>query len=487
MKGRFKWLNWLNWLNLLGVLVMVPVMGLGQISTKDICRIENGKLIFQIDPRWSAAQRSEVARQFNLDSTLMAEVLKGLPKVTVNGVTWEAEKLADGLIRLSKDVDRLADISHINVPVLMMNDKWPEFIFVSHIGEPPYGINRFTKTELFMHHDSLVTLKLPGYKYAKSVILSGIFNDWSTSRDSMTRTDNGWSITLKLGAGYYPYKYIIDGRWTTDPNNKNREDDLAGGTNSVFYCYNHVFQLHGYTDARKVNLAGSFNGFSSSELDMIKTDSGWILPIFLTTGTHSYKFVVDGRWITDPDNPVIRGDGRGNQNSFMSIGDTLMFRVDAFQGAQQVELAGSFNNWQWGELIMEKTDTGWQLPYVLSPGNHEYKYIVDGKWTTDPGNPYLTGNGDQTNSVLVINPTHTFVVDRFPEAKKIVVAGSFNGWREDGYRMVRMGGRWILPLSLMPGKYTYRIIVDGNWMADPGNPLYEPNEYGETNSVVWVE
>jgi hypothetical protein len=53
--------------------------------------------------------------------------------------------------------------------------------------------------------------------------------------------------------------------------------------------------------------------------------------------------------------------------------------------------------------------------------------------------------------------------------------------------MIRKDGQWILPLWLRPGKYTYRLIVDGKWMADPGNPLYEPNEYGETNSVVWVE
>jgi hypothetical protein len=469
------------------ILALVPVAGISQDLPKDVCRIVDGKLIFQLDPNWTAAQRNQLVKQFNLDSTLVAEVMKGLPEVVVNGVKWNAARIAGGLIELSKAASRLAEIGNVPLPILMINDKWTGLWTGPEQNGPLYGINRFTKPGLFSYLDSTVTLFLPGYAYAKSVLISGSFNDWSISQDSLVKTEKGWSIRLKLGPGYFPYKFIIDGRWTQDPNNLNKEDDLNGGINSVFYVNNFVFRLKGYTDARKVNLAGSFNGFSPNEIEMSKTDEGWILPIFLQTGTHSYKFIVDGRWMTDPDNPVIRGDGRGNQNSFMSIGDSMMFRVDAFRNAQQVELAGSFNNWQWGELIMEKTAAGWQLPYVLSPGNHEYKYIVDGKWTPDPGNPFLTGGGNETNSVLVINPTHTFVLDGFPDAKKIIVAGSFNGWRENGYRMIRKDGQWILPLWLRPGKYTYRLIVDGKWMADPGNPLYEPNEYGETNSVVWVE
>ena len=466
---------------------LLPVWVMGQELPKDVCRIEDGKLVFQLDPRWTEAQRNQVVKQFNLDSTLISEILKGMPSIVVNGVTWDAKKITGGLIELTNAVGKLADIGRIQIPVLMLNDQWPGSRNQIQADGPSYGVNKFTKPDIFSFRDSLVILNLPGYSYAKSVFLSGNFNDWSTGKTPMTKTENGWTIMLKLGPGHYPYKYIIDGRWTQDPNNKNREDDLNGGNNSVFYCYNYTFRLNGYTDARKVILAGSFNGFNPKELEMIKSDKGWNLPMFLKMGTWSYKFIVDGRWMTDPENPVIRGDGRGNQNSFIGFGDSTLFRLEEYAGARQVELAGSFNNWQWGELIMEKSASGWQLPYALGPGNYEYKYIVDGRWITDPTNPYISGSGDQENSFMAFNPTHTFVLDTYPDAKQVILSGSFNGWREDGYRMARKDGHWTFPIWLMPGKYTYKFIVNGKWITDPANPLWEPNETGTNNSVVWVK
>jgi len=53
--------------------------------------------------------------------------------------------------------------------------------------------------------------------------------------------------------------------------------------------------------------------------------------------------------------------------------------------------------------------------------------------------------------------------------------------------MIRQGGKWIMPVSLKPGKYTYKFIVDGKWITDPDNKLYEENEYGTGNSVLWID
>jgi hypothetical protein len=57
----------------------------------------------------------------------------------------------------------------------------------------------------------------------------------------------------------------------------------------------------------------------------------------------------------------------------------------------------------------------------------------------------------------------------------------------DGYSMTKQGGKWIFPISLKPGKYTYKFIVDGAWILDPVNKLYEKNEYDTDNSVLWIE
>jgi len=65
----------------------------------------------------------------------------------------------------------------------------------------------------------------------------------------------------------------------------------------------YVFKLNGYLDARRPFLVGSFNNWRPSELQMAKTANGWELSLYLANGTHTYKFVEDGKWIADPGNP----------------------------------------------------------------------------------------------------------------------------------------------------------------------------------------
>jgi hypothetical protein len=53
--------------------------------------------------------------------------------------------------------------------------------------------------------------------------------------------------------------------------------------------------------------------------------------------------------------------------------------------------------------------------------------------------------------------------------------------------MIKKAGAWIFPIYLKPGKYTYKFIVDQKWILDPANDLWEDNEYGTGNSVLWIE
>jgi hypothetical protein len=43
------------------------------------------------------------------------------------------------------------------------------------------------------------------------------------------------------------------------------------------------------------------------------------------------------------------------------------------------------------------------------------------------------------------------------------------------------------PVTLKPGKYTCKFIVDNKWINDPSNDIWEENEYGTGNSVLWIE
>lgn len=220
---------------------------------------------------------------------------------------------------------------------------------------------------------------------------------------------------------------------------------------------------------------------------MEKSASGWQLPMYLREGTHTYKFIVDGNWITDPTNPLTRDDGAGNINSVVEIGDPHIFRLRRFADAERVVLSGSFNAWNTGELVMERYEDGWRLPYVLAAGNYEYKFIVDGRWITDPNNPFTTGFGDFENSFLAYKPNQLFVLNGYSDAETVILTGSFNGWSHIDYRMVYRDGEWVFPIFLNPGRHSYKFIVDDVWILDPANEFWEENEFGTGNSVLWVE
>lgn len=68
------------------------------------------------------------------------------------------------------------------------------------------------------------------------------------------------------------------------------------------------------------------------------------------------------------------------------------------------------------------------------------------------------------------------------------VAGDFNGWSAEAspMRLNRELGVFEVCLPLRPGPVQYRLVVDGDWIADRYNPLVATNPYGEANSVVVV-
>lgn len=74
----------------------------------------------------------------------------------------------------------------------------------------------------------------------------------------------------------------------------------------------------------------------------------------------------------------------------------------------------------------------------------------------------------------------------FPQAKLVTIAGSFNDWQPFYTLMNPENGEWVVKLQLTPGKYTYKLVVDGNWMLDPENAEKEDDGNGNMNSVLIV-
>ncbi len=80
----------------------------------------------------------------------------------------------------------------------------------------------------------------------------------------------------------------------------------------------------------------------------------------------------------------------------------------------------------------------------------------------------------------------TFTFDA-PDAHHVTVAGTFNEWNSQRTPLKRLKtGTWKGNLTLQPGAYEYKFVVDGNWITDPKNQKAVDNTFGTRNSLIEV-
>lgn len=356
---------------------------------------------------------------------------------------------------------------------------------------------------------------------AKQVTLAGEFNDWNKDAVEMTRKEGGvWEAAQDLKPGRYDYKFVVDGDW--DKANKDNRvitvKEGGGGsppaepraavrqaaqapkqkTEPAIRRADEVTFRYRNADAMVVGVGGEFNQWNWQASLMKKGPDGvWTYATPMDPGEYAYKFVVDGDWREDPDNPL-KKDVDGNQNSMIRVlqaqaqapearqddwmdalesgakilNDGSVRFVYADPSADQVYLTGSFNSWlpdAWP--MMKRSDGIWVASIRLKPGVYTYKYIVDGVWKEDPGNTRTRESGFGPDSVIdVPEPS----LDRFKvpvpfsveaaKAKRVTLAGEFNGWDPGGIALRKTDdGLWGVTIDLKPGKYEYKFLADGDW------------------------
>jgi hypothetical protein len=240
---------------------------------------------------------------------------------------------------------------------------------------------------------------LAGNTNAKKVIVSGSFNNWDENEVKLERWGQGWLKHIYLAEGTHTYRFIADGNWFVDPANTEQYPNEFGETNSVV-CMGkpHVFFLRGNLNAKKVMLMGSFNQWRNYELEMRKTDSGWVFPYVLGHGNYEYTFEIDGR------KPVDAVTRKEKPNETLILSPNYTFRLKGYNNAKRICLAGSFNNWSPGSFAMRKEGDEWVIQQHLAPGKHVYKFVVDGKWIVDPANALKEPNEfGEENSVMWVS------------------------------------------------------------------------------------
>jgi 1,4-alpha-glucan branching enzyme len=73
--------------------------------------------------------------------------------------------------------------------------------------------------------------------------------------------------------------------------------------------------------------------------------------------------------------------------------------------AQQVALAGTFNQWDPAATPLVRTGASgiWAATLILPAGQHQYAFVVDGaRWVADPSAPAVDDGFGRQNSVLAL-------------------------------------------------------------------------------------
>lgn len=89
-------------------------------------------------------------------------------------------------------------------------------------------------------------------------------------------------------------------------------------TNSTFSF--HAYQWKDKPYPKSISLTGNFNNWENPGIPFNSVRyQFWELKINLPKGRNEYKFIIDGEWITDPNNKNIVVDSEGNENSYTDI------------------------------------------------------------------------------------------------------------------------------------------------------------------------
>ncbi len=214
-----------------------------------------------------------------------------------------------------------------------------------------------------------------------------------------------------------------------------------------------VFFTLEYPDAADVFLTGDFNGWSETANPMMKEGEVWTVVLVLDNGRYEYKFLVDGIYIEDLDNPEKSADPYGSYNSVVVVGEPVESKsalVPAkLSNAKGVKLgyynpsarfvfvSGSFNDWSADATPMNSDGDGnWSAKLDLDTGKHEYKLVVDGSWQTDPENPNTASDSyGGVNSVIEVDENGD-IVEGEPKAAAERRSNTFANSR------VYIGGRY---------------------------------------------
>ncbi len=291
------------------------------------------------------------------------------------------------------------------------------------------------------------------------------------------------------------------------------------------FVYRHVGDAPG-----SVQLAGSFEDWQGSvTLADADEDGVFTAEVVLAPGTYAYKFIVDGEWIPDPDNPT-RSD-EGDENSVaehacphtpgcLADGDCnegerpLCRYYECYAaGEQPCDCEAGFVCDEAGACVEEARcgpDTpceGTQVcreglcgPECLGDEECEGEAVCVDLACVVPECQVTADCDLLTESCLSLQcqpkPCREVVFTyQAQEAwDSVHVAGSLNGWPTEPAEGLALElneglGLWVGRAAIPDGRFEYKLVLtrageDPQWIADPTNPEQADDTFGGFNSVL---
>ncbi|MCK4328859.1 T9SS type A sorting domain-containing protein [candidate division WOR-3 bacterium] len=158
-------------------------------------------------------------------------------------------------------------------------DEPPEVLWPP--GTTPWGDGHAVESPMMQDNDTIWSISLETNQSVE--IIDFVFHNNLDQWDNNSGQD--WHIYLGEIPSTIPVSFILD-------------------TRSCNFSYTG-------SSISQVNLAGSFNGWSTTAMPMIQMVNPyiWLRWVDLVEGTHEYKFVINNSvWTTDPDNPHYTGE-----------------------------------------------------------------------------------------------------------------------------------------------------------------------------------
>ena len=304
------------------VLLFVMAFGYGQENHIDGYRIDGDEVVFTFDKRQYNRIKSFDGYERDFQDFNVEDVMVSGEFNDWSEKGWKMKRVDENIFELRKKLVDFNDKFTWEFKFVVNNFYWVE-PSEEHLNSVRankwgfdlgvYNLRMFTANP---DEDGNLTFSLDGFEDAKSVVVSGTFNLWDDKSFQMDKTEAGWELSISIRPGIYEYKFVVDGNWIDDPCNKQKNENEHGSFNSIVEIKSkETFILNGHLNAQRVILAGSFNNWSEDDYSMVKTENGWEYTVILSGGKHHYKFIVDGEWILDPDNPVKEYDYNWHINS----------------------------------------------------------------------------------------------------------------------------------------------------------------------------